>query len=198
MKLLKLLFPVFLTLSFSAGLSLAGEPLSSELNGDQLTDLFYQAHPQVSMAREGIEKAFAFYADHRAQFSNHKVITIVDYSQADDVKRLHVIKMESGLPLENYFAAHGQGFRHSLPSGVETIVGPYRTGPSIFWGTRKLRYSLKLDFFQDGSYHRTGLEFHSATYALTGHTQGCVGVLPRDFHPVGDVIEGESFLYIHR
>jgi L,D-transpeptidase catalytic domain len=161
----------FIALSAHAGMRAAH-------SSAYLVEAIHAQAPNISL--DAISTAISAYRHaKRRHLTDKPLVTIVDYSQPSDKKRLAVADVESGKVLFYTYVAHGKGSggkyatRFSNKPGTDaSSLGVYLTG-STYYG--KHGYSLRLyglePRFNGTAYHRD-IVIHSAWYVSGNFAQG--------------------------
>ena len=148
------------------------------------------------------------------EFSNKKILSIIDFTKPSNEKRLIIIDLENHKLLYHTLVAHGKNSglinatRFSNRKGShKSSLGFYRTGGS-YYGKRG--YSLKLEGLEKGindNARLRGIVIHGANYVnekfingnnnMIGRSWGCPAVSNKLNREIIDLIKGGSCLYIH-
>jgi len=147
------------------------------------------------------------------EYSNEKIVTIIDFSKPSTEKRLFILDLENQELLYHTFVAHGKNtgvnmatkFSNSKGSN-QSSLGLYRTGESY---QGKHGYSLRLDGLEKGfndNARSRAVVMHSASYVSEafikrhgrlGRSWGCPAVPVEFSKEIIDLIKGGSCLYIY-
>ncbi len=165
-----------------------------------------------SLLREGLLGFYNVRAASRT--AGRPVLTLVDFSQPSQQKRLWVIDVAAGRVLFHTLVAHGKASGGNLPvafsnhEGSEmSSLGFYRTAPATYVGKHGL--SLKLHGLDPG--YNTNAEsravvVHGADYVCEefvrahgrlGRSQGCPALPAGQAAAIVQAIKGGSVLYLH-
>ncbi len=160
------------------------------------------------VARQGFNKLVT-----EGKLFNDSIISIVDFSQPGNVKRLFVLDMKNYRMLFNTLVAHGQNTGREWANSFsnqndshKSSLGFYKT-METYEGCNG--YSLKLEGLEPGindkAYER-GIVMHGAEYVSqelannrgwVGRSHGCPAV-PVEFNrPVISTIKGGSCLFVY-
>jgi hypothetical protein len=150
---------------------------------------------------------------HSAEFSNHRYITIIDYTKPSFKKRLFLIDSETG-SVQKYFVSHSKnsGWAYATrfsnsPGSLQSSKGFFKTG-NVYYG--RLGPTLELHGLEKGVNDNALIRkivMHGAWYSnpesivinhwRLGWSQGCPA-LPKEAAPeVIYKIKDGSLLYIH-
>jgi hypothetical protein len=160
------------------------------------------------MAQKGFKKIWL-----QGRLQNDSVVSIIDFSQSSDKKRLYVLDLKNYKILYNTLVAHGrnsgklwaQSFSNR-PSSLKSSIGFYITGHP-YDGNNGL--SLKLEGLERGfnnNAERRGIVLHGAGYVcdsyineqgFIGRSEGCPAV-PRELAAdIINTIKDGSCLFIY-
>jgi len=164
--------------------------------------------PAFELAQKGFKKIWQ-----KGLLQNDSVISIIDFSQSSDKKRLYVLDLKNYKVLYNTLVAHGrntgklwaQAFSNR-PSSLKSSIGFYVTGHP-YDGSNG--YSLKLEGLERGfnnNAERRGIVLHGAGYVcdsyindqgFIGRSEGCPAV-PRELaNDIINSIKDGSCLFIY-
>lgn len=180
-----------------------------------------QSYAQSGLVTSGLsvlvyrEALVGFYnLQQQGKISSHQhVLTIADFSQSSNTKRLWVVDLREQRLLFHTFVAHGKGsgeeFAQTFSNreGSEmSSLGFYRTGHTY---SGKHGLSLKLHGL-DPNYNTNAYDravvVHGANYVSEefarqngrlGRSQGCPALPSEESSPIIRVIKNGSVLYIH-
>jgi hypothetical protein len=150
--------------------------------------------------------------------SNHQpvppVLTLIDFSQPSQQKRLWVINVEKAKVLFHTLVAHGKASGADVPmtfsnrDGSEmSSLGFYRTAPNTYTGKHGL--SLKIMGLDPGfntNAESRAVVVHGADYVCEdfvrahgrlGRSQGCPALPVAETPAIVQAIKGGSVLYLH-
>lgn len=164
--------------------------------------------PAFELAQKGFKKMWL-----QGRLQNDSVISIIDFSQSSDKKRLFVLDLKNYRLLYNTLVAHGrrtgklwaQSFSNK-PSSLKSSIGFYVTGHPYDGNNG---YSLKLEGIERGfnnNAERRGIVLHGAGYVcdsyineqgFIGRSEGCPAV-PRELAAdIINTIKDGSCLFIY-
>ena len=142
------------------------------------------------------------------------LLTLIDFGQASQQKRLWVINVEKGKVLFHTLVAHGKASGADVPmafsnkDGSEmSSLGFYRTAPTTYLGKHGL--SLKLVGLDPGfntNAESRAVVVHGAEYVCEdfvkahgrlGRSQGCPALPVAETTAIVQAIKGGSVLYLH-
>jgi hypothetical protein len=149
----------------------------------------------------------------QGRLSNDSVLSIVDFSQSSDKKRLYVLDLKNYKVLFNTLVAHGkksgklwaQSFSNR-PSSYKSSIGFYLTGHP-YDGSNG--YSLKLNGLEKGFNNNAGrraIVLHGADYVCEsyingqgyiGRSEGCPAVPVKVAKDIINTIKDGSCLFIY-
>lgn len=185
--------------------------------------------PEMSMAtvydslRLGImglsQQAFNYavqgleYLASSGKIANDHILSIVDFSQPSNKKRLFVIDLEKRKVLFNTYVAHGMNSGKemarqfsNLPQSNKSSLGFYETSGTY---VGKNGYSLHLTGLEKGindNAYRRDIVMHGAAYVhesfvqmqgYIGRSQGCPAVPEKLHKPIIDKIKNGTCLFIY-
>jgi L,D-transpeptidase catalytic domain len=140
-------------------------------------------------------------------------ITIIDFSQPSNQKRLYVIDLNKKLVLFQSFVSHGRGTGELWAKSFSNQPSSYKSSPGFYITEKTYRghngYSLRLDGLETGindNARNRAIVMHGAPYAnestinalgFLGRSEGCPA-LPYSIHkPVINTIKGGTCLFIY-
>ncbi|MBV2169160.1 MAG: murein L,D-transpeptidase catalytic domain family protein, partial [Bdellovibrio sp.] len=95
-------------LSFLASLFFIAPALAqTSLSSADLSKYDY-VDPQRIIPAKALEKALTYYDVYYNQISNKNYVTVIDFTQTSNNKRMYVVDMKTGL-VSRYLVAHGKG-----------------------------------------------------------------------------------------
>lgn len=168
----------------------------------------------LGLKREVFNKAVSGWNRVKEQMNPPKsnLLSIADFSQSCNSKRLYVINMEKGELLFNTYVSHGRNsgkeFATSFgnrPESYKSSLGFYLTS-SVYKGDAGL--SLRLKGLEQGINHfaeQRGIVIHGASYVSEnfikkygrlGRSQGCPVVPPALCKPIINCIKEGSCVFI--
>jgi len=185
------LFPSFISVYDSLHLSLKG--------------LSQQAY---DYAKKGLNTLIA-----EGKLLNDSIISIIDFSQPSNQKRLFIIDLKNYKVLFNTLVAHGRNTGREWATSFSNQNSSYMSSPG-FYITRETYeghngYSLKLDGVErginDNAYER-GIVMHGAAYVcddyvnaqgFIGRSQGCPAVPVQSSRPIINTIKNGTCLFAY-
>lgn len=144
---------------------------------------------------------------------NDSIISIIDFSQPSNKKRLFILDLKNYRVLFNTLVAHGRNTGREWASSFSNQGESYKSSPG-FYITRetyegKNGYSLKLEGIErginDNAFER-GIVIHGAGYVSSdlanaqgyiGRSQGCPALPPQVSRPVINTIKNGTCLFIY-
>lgn len=159
-------------------------------------------------AKKGLNKLME-----EGKLFNDSIISIIDFSQPSNKKRLFVLDLKNYKVLFNTLVAHGRNTGREWASYFSNQGSSYMSSPG-FYITRetyegKNGYSLKLEGIESGindnAYER-GIVIHGAEYVsqdfvnsqgYIGRSQGCPAVPVQASRPIINTIKDGTCLFIY-
>lgn len=182
---------------------------------EQFSNLLYDS---LQLGRMGLSRDALIYAYKGQQnllregkISNASVLTVCDFSQPSDNKRMYIIDVKSFRVLLNTYVAHGRNSGETYaerfsnrPRSLESSLGFYVTGTTYFG---KHGLSLRLSG-EDRGYNdkaaSRAIVVHGASYigdewrgGKMGRSFGCPAVPARLAPKVIDLIKNGTCLFIY-
>lgn len=162
-----------------------------------------------NLALTGLKKL-----DANGKLQNPNILTIADYSQSSNKKRLYVIDLKNNKLLFNTYVAHGRNtgdeyakYFSNKEGSLKSSLGFYITEQPIF-GTHT-GFSLMINGvekgFNDNAVKRA-IIIHAADYATEnfikkygrlGRSLGCPALPPELNKPIIETIKGGTCLFIY-
>ena len=178
--------------------------------------IYDSLHLEVSglskLAYEMAQSGFKKIKD-QGRLVNDSVLSIVDFSQSSDKKRLYVLDLKNYKMLYNTLVAHGKNSGKlwaesfsNRPASCKSSIGFYLTGHP-YHGTNG--YSLKLDGLEKGFNNNAAsraIVLHGAGYVCDsyineqgyiGRSEGCPAVPVRFAKDIINTIKDGSCLFIY-
>lgn len=189
----------------------------SKMSARDMADALYTSLElnKVGLKKEAVETAYQGFQHLVAKgaVSNPDILTIADFSQSSDNKRLYIIDLKNNKLLINTYVAHGKNsgvkmadkFSNTM-SSLQSSLGFYVTRGTY---TGKHGLSLRLDGmdkgFNDNAMARA-IVVHGATYigdsrkgaAFQGRSFGCPAVPQEYSQKVINLIKDGSTLFIYK
>lgn len=167
----------------------------------------------LAVFREGLVGYYNLRAaSHHA--SVPPVLTLIDFSQPSQQKRLWVINVEKAKVLYHTLVAHGKASGADVPmafsnqDGSEmSSLGFYRTAPTTYVGKHGLSLKIKgMDPGFNTNAESRAVVVHGADYVCEdfvrahgrlGRSQGCPALPVAETPAIVKAIQGGSVLYLH-
>jgi hypothetical protein len=145
---------------------------------------------------------------------NSNIVTIADYSQSSNKKRLYVIDLKNKKVLFNTYVAHGRNTGEEYATNFSNKEGSYKSSLGFYVTEKPITgqhtgYSLLLSGvekgFNDNALKRE-IIIHAADYATEnfikkygrlGRSYGCPALPPEQNKPIIEVIKGGTCLFIY-
>jgi hypothetical protein len=204
---LLLLLPIFLDASVS------------ESDSEKIIE--NDIYTTVKLADTGLSKDVFYLAikglkklDANRKLQNPNIITIADYSQSSNRKRLYVIDLKNKKLLFNTYVAHGRNTGDEYAKSFSNIEGSYKSSLGFYITEHPITgshtgFSLLIDGvekgFNDNAVQRA-IIMHAADYATEnfikkygrlGRSYGCPSVPPEMNKPIIDAIQGGTCLFLY-
>lgn len=201
--------------SYVPDISSAGSNVDTDLFRDPDTVQLLPDFSKTGLNPEVIHMALSGFNKLKAdnKILNSGIITIVDFSQSANNKRLYIIDLQSGKILFNTWVAHGRNTGEEYakifsnkPNSYQSSLGFYITG-NTYSGKHGL--SLKLKGMEQGINDQAesrAIVIHGADYVSEefirkagrlGRSQGCPAVCPELTEPIINLIQGGTCLFIY-
>ncbi|MEO7922370.1 MAG: murein L,D-transpeptidase catalytic domain family protein [Chitinophagaceae bacterium] len=159
-------------------------------------------------AKEGLDKLVA-----EGRLLNNSIISIIDFTQPSNKKRLFVIDLRNYKVLFNTLVAHGRNTGYDWATSFSNQESSFKSSPGFYitQGTYegKNGYSLKLEGMERGINDHAlerGIVMHGAPYVsderanaggFVGRSQGCPAVPVQFSRPIINTIKNGSCLFIY-
>ncbi len=162
-----------------------------------------------NMAIKGLKKL-----DTNGKLQNPNIVTIADYSQSSNKKRLYVIDLKNKKLLFNTYVAHGRNTGEEFAKSFSNVEGSYKSSLGFYVTEHPITgshtgFSLLIDGvekgFNDHAVQRA-IIIHAAEYATEnfikkygrlGRSYGCPSVPPEMNKPIIDAIKGGTCLFLY-
>jgi len=161
------------------------------------------------MAIKGLKKL-----ESDGKLNNPNIVTIVDYSQSSNKKRLYVIDIKNKKLLFNTFVAHGRNTGEEYAKSFSNDEGSYKSSLGFYITEQPIigshtGFSLQIDGVEKGfNDHaaRRAIIIHAAEYATEnfikkygrlGRSYGCPSLPPEMNKPIIDAIKGGTCLFLY-
>ena len=161
------------------------------------------------LAIKGLKKL-----DSDGKLNNPNIVTIVDYSQSSNKKRLYVIDLKNKKMLFNTFVAHGRNTGEEYAKSFSNDEGSYKSSLGFYITEHPVigshtGFSLQIDGvekgFNDHAVQRA-IIIHAAEYVTQnfinkygrlGRSYGCPSLPPEMNKPIIDAIKGGTCLFLY-
>ncbi len=148
------------------------------------------------------------------KLNNSNIITIADYSQSSNRKRLYVIDLKNKKLLFNTYVAHGRNTGDEYAKSFSNKEGSYKSSLGFYVTENPIvgshtGFALQIDGvekgFNDHAVQRA-IIIHAAEYATEnfikkygrlGRSYGCPSVPPEMNKPIIDAIKGGTCLFLY-
>jgi hypothetical protein len=159
-------------------------------------------------AKQGLDKLLQ-----EGKLLNDSVVSIIDFSQPSNKKRLFIVDLKNYKVLFNTFVAHGRNTGREWATSFSNESESYKCSPGFYITKEtyegKNGYSLKLEGMERGindhAYER-GIVIHGAAYVSdavanaqgwVGRSQGCPAVPVQESRPIINTIKNGSCVFIY-
>ena len=146
---------------------------------------------------------------------NESVLTIIDFSQSSNKKRMYVIDLYKKALLFNTYVAHGKNTGEEFAEKFSNIPGTFQSSLGFYLTENmaigsKVGLSLILKGLEDGINDKARereIIMHGADYATEnfiqkhgrlGRSYGCPSLPPDLIKPVAETIKNGSLLFIYK
>jgi hypothetical protein len=159
-------------------------------------------------AKQGLDKLIA-----EGRIINDSIISIVDFSQPSNIKRLFVIDLKNYKVLFNTLVAHGRNSGREIAASFSNQNESYKSSPGFYITSEtyegKNGYSLKLEGIEYGINNNAferGIVIHGADYVsdnfvnmqgYIGRSQGCPAVPIAANRPIINTIKNGTCLFMY-
>lgn len=161
------------------------------------------------LAIKGLKKL-----DINGSLQNPNIVTIADYSQSSNKKRLYVIDLLHKKLLFNTYVAHGRNTGGEFAKSFSNVEGSFKSSLGFYITENPIigshtGFSLLIDGVEKGfNDHaiKRAIIIHAAEYATEnfikkngrlGRSYGCPSVPPEMNKPIIDAIKGGTCLFIY-
>jgi hypothetical protein len=162
-----------------------------------------------NLALKGLNKL-----DANGKIQNHNIVTIADYSQSSNKKRLYVIDLQNKKLLFNTYVAHGRNTGEEYAKSFSNIEGSYKSSLGFYVTEKPIvgpssGYSLIISGVEKGindNALKREIIIHSADYATEsfikkngrlGRSFGCPVLPPELNKEIIETIKGGTCLFIY-
>ncbi len=162
-----------------------------------------------NLAIKGLKKL-----DHNGKIQNPNIVTIADYSQSSNKKRLYVIDLKNKKLLFNTYVAHGRNTGEEFARSFSNKEGSYKSSLGFYVTQHPITgshtgFSLQIDGVEKGfNDHAVQREIiiHGADYATEkfikkygrlGRSYGCPSLPPEMNKIIIETIQGGTCLFLY-
>jgi hypothetical protein len=189
--------------------TVSGEPVNDDIYSTvNLADTGL-SRDVFNMAVKGLKKL-----DINGKVQNPNIVTIADYSQSSNKKRLYVIDLKNKKLLFNTYVAHGRNTGDEFAKSFSNEEGSYKSSLGFYITEHPITgshtgFSLLIDGvekgFNDNAVQRA-IIIHAAEYATEnfikkygrlGRSYGCPSLPPDMNKPIIDAIQGGTCLFLY-
>ncbi|MFV8258510.1 murein L,D-transpeptidase catalytic domain family protein [Bdellovibrio bacteriovorus] len=165
--------------------------------------------PQREIPTKALTKALRYYDVYFDKITNKNYLTVIDFTQSSNNKRMYVVDMKTGL-VTHYLTAHGKGsdpshtgmakkFSNKEGSYMSSI-GMYVTGAEYSGKHGRSMRLVGLEKTNDQAMNRAivvhGAWYVDPQYKPLGRSQGCPAVEQKHINTVVSQLKGGSVYYI--
>lgn len=186
--------------------------------GEALNVDFYT---QLNLQNEGLSKEVFDLAvkglkklEGNGKLQNSTIVTIADYSQSSNKKRLYVIDLKNKKLLFNTYVAHGRNTGEEFAKSFSNVEGSFKSSLGFYVTEKPITgpstgYSLLLRGVEKGfndNAQRREIIVHAADYATEdfikkygrlGRSYGCPALPPELNKAIIEAIKGGTCLFIY-
>lgn len=187
--------------------------LSEAFNVDFYTELNLQneglSKEVFDLAVKGLKKL-----ESNGKLQNSTIVTIADYSQSSNKKRLYVIDLKNKKLLFNTYVAHGRNTGEEFAKSFSNVEGSFKSSLGFYVTEKPITgpstgYSLLLRGVEKGfndNAQRREIIVHAADYATEdfikkygrlGRSYGCPALPPELNKAIIEAIKGGTCLFIY-
>jgi len=191
----------------------------SEFNSEKIIE--NDIYTTVNLAYTGLSKDVFNLAikglkklDANGKLQNPNIVTIADYSQSSNRKRLYVIDLKNKKLLFNTYVAHGRNTGGEYARSFSNVEGSYKSSLGFYITEHPITgshtgFSLLIDGVEKGindNAVQRAIIIHAAEYATEnfikkygrlGRSYGCPSVPPEMNKPIIDAIQGGTCLFLY-
>ena len=163
----------------------------------------------LKLALKGLKKL-----EINGKLQNSNILTIVDYSQSSNNKRLYVIDLKNKCLLFNTYVAHGRNTGEEFAKDFSNELGSYKSSLGFYITENPIigshtGFSLMINGVEKGindNAEKRAIIIHSADYATEdfikkygrlGRSFGCPVLPPNMNKPIIETIKGGTCLFIY-
>lgn len=165
--------------------------------------------PKREIPTKALEKALTYYDVYYNKITNKNYLTVIDFTQSSNNKRMYVVDMKSGL-VTRYLVSHGKGsdpnhtgmakkFSNVEGSNMSSI-GMYVTGGEYSGKHGRSMRLVGLEKTNDQAMNRAivvhGAWYVDPQYKPLGRSQGCPAVEEKYINTVVTQLKDGSVYYI--
>jgi len=213
---MKKILLISILLVFYPVLDKAGSGEPSDL--EQKTDIYSLLNlSQFGLSNEAFQLAIKGFnhLKENGQLLNSSVLTIIDFSQSSNKKRMYVIDLYKKVLLFNTYVAHGKNTGDEFAEKFSNIPGTFQSSLG-FYLTENMAIGSKVGLslilkglekgFNDKAQDRE-IIIHGAEYATEefiqkhgrlGRSYGCPSLPPDLIKPVAETIKNGTCLFIYK
>ena len=182
----------------------------------KIRSVYDSLHLNISgLSRQAYEYAMKGFDKliEQGKLMNDSIISIVDFSQPSNKKRLFVLDMKNYKVLHNTLVAHGKNSGQDMATSFSNTPNSLKSSPGFYITENTYQgdngYSLRLIGLEkginDNAYERT-IVMHGADYvsqeransgSFVGRSWGCPAVPRKDAAPIINRIKNGSCLFIY-
>jgi hypothetical protein len=172
---------------------------------------------QIGLSNEAFQLAIKGFTNlkENGQLINSSILTIIDFSQSSNNKRMYVIDLARKALLFNTYVAHGRNTGDEYAEQFSNIPGTFQSSLG-FYITENMAIGSKVGLslilkglekgFNDKARERE-IIIHGADYATEdfiqkhgrlGRSYGCPSLPPDLIKPVAETIKGGTCLFIYK
>lgn len=179
------------------------------------------AYSAVSLADTGLSRDVFDLAmkglrklDTNHQLQNPNIVTIADYSQSSNKKRLYVIDLKNNKLLFNTYVAHGRNTGEEYAKSFSNVEGSLKSSLGFYITEHPITgshtgFSLMIEGVEKGfndNACKRAIIIHAADYATEsfikkygrlGRSLGCPALPPELNKPIIETIKGGTCLFIY-
>jgi hypothetical protein len=161
------------------------------------------------LAIKGLKKL-----DFEGKLKNPTIVTIADYSQSSNKKRLYVIDLKNKKLLFNTYVAHGRTTGDEFAKSFSNTEGSYKSSLGFYVTQHPITgshtgFSLQIEGVEKGFNDKAvqrAIIIHGAEYATEnfikkygrlGRSYGCPSLPPEMNKPIIESIKGGTCLFIY-
>jgi hypothetical protein len=196
-----------------------GDSVSVSSNNTELLPKLRSVYDSLQLNLAGLSKQAFEYAMkgwdklvEQGKLMNDSILSIVDFSQPSNKKRLYILDMKNYKVLHNTLVAHGKNSGYDMASSFSNTPNSLKSSPGFYLTENTYNgdngYSLRLIGLErginDNAYERTivmhGADYISnerATSGFVGRSWGCPAVPRKEAVPIINRIKNGSCLFIY-